>query len=281
MNGDRQPFSVSMCVYGGDDPEHFREAVKSVLDQTVLPDEVVLTVDGPVPEPMEQAVVWAEQACKTLRVVRLPENQGHGAARRAGLAQCGHSLVAVMDADDLCEPDRFQKQLAYLQDHPETTVVGGMIREFIGDPSQVCGVREVPQQDEAIKEYLKSRCPFNQMTVMFRKELVEQAGGYLDWYCDEDYYLWIRLYEHGAVFHNLPDCLVNVRVGADMYKRRGGWRYFKSEASLQNYMRKKRIIGTGRFLYNVALRFGVQVMMPGPVRGWVFQKFARRQDAKE
>ena len=76
MNGDRQPFSVSMCVYGGDDPEHFREAVKSVLDQTVLPDEVVLTVDGPVPEPMKQAVVWAEQACKTLRVVRLPENRG-------------------------------------------------------------------------------------------------------------------------------------------------------------------------------------------------------------
>ena len=77
------------------------------------------------------------------------------------------------------------------------------------------------------------------------------VGGYLDWYCDEDYYLWIRMAKAGCRFANLPDTLVNVRVGKDMYARRGGWRYFKSEAKLQSYMFRHRIISLPRYIYNV------------------------------
>ena len=115
----------------------------------------------------------------------------------------------------------------------------------------------------------------NQMTVMFKKSVYERAGGYIDWYQDEDYYLWIRMFETGAVFANTGTLLVNVRVGKDMYKRRGGWKYFKSERRLQKYMLKHKIIGFGTYLINVTKRFIVQVLLPNKVRGWVFKKFAR------
>ena len=80
----------------------------------------------------------------------------------------------------------------------------------------------------------------------------------------------------GCKFVNVPDVLVNVRVGAEMYSRRGGWRYFRSEAKLQGYMLRHKLIGLPRYLYNVAGRFAVQVAMPNKVRGFVFQKLFRK-----
>ena len=82
--------------------------------------------------------------------------------------------------------------------------------------------------------------------------------------------------EAGYKLANLPDTLVNVRVGKEMYARRGGWRYFKSEKKIQDYMRKKKFIGFGRYLFNVAIRFGVQVVMPNSVRGFVFKTLFRK-----
>ena len=116
----------------------------------------------------------------------------------------------------------------------------------------------------------------NLVTVMFRKDAVQTIGGFIDWYCEEDYYLWIRMAEAGYKFANLPDTLVNVRVGKDMYRRRGGWKYFKSEAKLQGYMLSHKIISLPRYAYNVAGRFAVQVAMPNWLRGFVFQKLFRK-----
>ena len=269
-------FSVSMCVYGKDRPDWFRTAVDSVLNQTAKPDEVVLVVDGPVPLELD-LVICDYEARADFRVIRLAENQGHGNARRICLSHCQYELVALMDADDISHPQRFEKQLALLAARPEVSIVGGNITEFIGEPGQVVGARIVPETDGQIKDYMKRRCPMNQVTVMFRKAHVEQAGGYLDWYCEEDYYLWLRMHLADMRFANVQDVLVNVRVAEEMYQRRGGWRYYKSEARLQAYMLKNGVIGFPRYIWNCAQRFVVQVLLPNRLRGWVFQKFARKK----
>ncbi len=268
-------FSVAMAVYKNDDPVHFRLALDSIMHQTVPPDEVVLVIDGPIPAETE-AVVADCAALPIFHIIRLEENCGHGIARRTGLSACRHELVALMDADDISCPDRFEKQLAVMAKDPDLSIVGGCISEFIGEPENAVSLRDVCLSNDAIQADLKKRCPMNQMTVMFRKSDVERAGGYLDFYCEEDYYLWVRMCLAGMKFANLPDVLVHVRVGEDMYRRRGGWRYFKSEAALQKLMRKERLISLPRYLLNVSRRFVVQVLMPAPVRGFVFRHFARR-----
>ena len=269
-------FSVSMCVYGGDNPEWFKAAVDSILNQTVKPNEIVLVVDGPVPPELDIIIAELENS-SLFKVVRFAENQGHGNARRRGLECCENNIVALMDADDISAPDRFEKQLAFFENDPELSIVGGNITEFVETPDNIISRRIVPQADADIKKYLQKRCPFNQMTVMFKKSDVQRVGGYIDWYCDEDYYLWIRMYLANMKFANSSDILVNVRVGKDMYQRRGGIKYFKSEAKLQKYMLKNKVIGFGTYLLNVLKRLILQVLMPNRIRGYIFKKFAREK----
>lgn len=270
------PFSVCMSVYRNDKPEYFLTAVHSIIEQTIPPNEIILVVDGPIPTEIDNILDVLQKEISIMKVIHLEKNMGHATARQTGLNAATNMLCAVMDSDDIAVPDRFEKQLETFEQNPEVSVVGGIIHEFIGTPDNVVGTRIVPQRDEDIKSYLKSRCPMNLVTVMFKKDDVMKVGGYLDWYCEEDYYLWIRLAQNGYKFYNIQNNLVNVRVGEEMYQRRGGWKYFKSEAKLQRYMLKHGVIPFSKYLYNVLLRFVVQVMMPNKVRGWVFRTFARK-----
>ena len=180
-----------------------------------------------------------------------------------------------MDSDDIAVSNRFELQLCAFMGHPDVSISGGQIEEFIITPDEVVGKREVPQTDTEIKEYMKRRCPFNHMTVMFKRSDVLQAGNYQDWFWNEDYYLWIRMALNGQRFANLPETLVYVRVGSDMYARRGGDKYFKSEIGIQKLMLDNHVIGHMTFLANCGKRFVVQKMLPNKLRAWVFKRFAR------
>lgn len=272
----KQNFSVCMSVYKNDNTTDFAEAVLSIYNQTCPPDEIVLVIDGPLPEIMHNTIDTLVQKTGIMKVIQLNQNMGHAIARQTALETAKNDLCAVMDADDLSVPNRFEKQLKAFEEHSDVSVVGGLINEFIHTTDNVVGTRIVPENDADVKAYLKSRCPMNLVTVMLKKSDVMKVGGYQDWYCEEDYYLWIRLTLAGLKFYNIQENLVNVRVGEEMYKRRGGMRYFKSEAKLQKYMLDYKVISLPKYLYNIAIRFAIQVAMPNCVRGWMFQKFARK-----
>ena len=272
---EEMKFSVSMCVYGKDNPDWFKIAVDSILNQTCPPDEVVLVVDGPVPDTLGEIIGEYEKQ-DVFKVIRFETNQGHGNARRAGLENCSNEIVALMDADDISAPDRFEKQIKKFVCDENLDIVGGNITEFVDDPANAVGKRVVCSSDEEIKLDMKKRCPMNQMTVMFKRSSVEKVGGYIDWFCDEDYYLWLRMALADMRFANITETLVYARVGKEMYQRRGGAKYFKSEAKLQGFMLKNKVISFPRYMLNVNKRLIVQVLLPNKLRGWVFKKFARK-----
>lgn len=273
-----QEFSIIISVYKNDKPEHVCIALDSILvSQTVKPMEVVLVQDGPVSEELSALLTkYEEEYADVIHIIRLEKNGGLGNALRLGVNNAKYDIIARMDSDDICLPNRFEKQLCYMEQHPEVSILGGQIDEFIDTVDNVVGKRIVPCEDKDIKDYLKSRCPFNHMTVMFRKGAVLKVGNYLDWFWNEDYYLWIRMALGACIMANLYDTLVQVRVGKEMYQRRGGWKYFKSEARLQKYMWNHHLISLPKYLYNIVIRFAVQVAMPNRLRGWVFKRFARK-----
>lgn len=215
------------------------------------------------------------------KVIYLQKNEGHGNARRKSLEYCTNEIVALMDADDLSYSNRFEKQLNLFLKNPELDIVGGQITEFIDDPLNITGKREVPTTDDEIKKYMKKRCPMNQVTVMFKKSFYNQVGGYIDWYCEEDYYLWLRMAEANGKFANVPDNLVNVRIGDAMSSRRGGMKYFLSEARIQKYMFKKKIISFTRYLYNVVIRFGGEVILTDKLRTVLFKALRKPVSLEE
>lgn len=265
-----------MSVYKNDNTADFTDAVLSIYNQTCPPDEIILVIDGPVSMTMYAAIEVLEEKTGIMKIIPLEQNMGHAIARQTAIEIAKNDICAVMDADDISLPDRFEKQLQAFENHPDVSVIGGFINEFIHTVDNVVGSRIVPECDIDIKNYMKSRCPMNLVTVMFKKKDIMNVGGYQDWYCEEDYYLWIRLALTGYKFYNIQENLVNVRVGEKMYQRRGGKKYFLSEARLQKYMFDHKLITYPRYIYNVLIRWIVQVAMPNKLRGWVFRKFARK-----
>lgn len=270
-------FSVLMSVYKNDKPKDLYEAVESIYNsQSLKPNEIILMVDGPIPKELNTQICRLQQIVPCLKVHMLSENKGLGNALQIGTKLCTNDIIARMDSDDIALSGRFKEQIAFLHKNPEVDIVGGQINEFIGTPENIVGKRKAPISHQELAKYTRSRCPFNHMTVMFRKNAVINAGNYIPWHFNEDYYLWIRMLERGAVFANLPQTLVNVRVGKEMYARRGGWKYFKSEKGIQDYMYKHGLIGFSQYIFNVFIRFTIQVAMPNSVRQSVFQKIIRK-----
>lgn len=268
-------FSVCMSVYHNDNPDEVRMSINSVINQTAKPSEVVVVIDGPVSQELNSVLNGFESAGQ-IYTIPLAKNNGLGNALCIAVSEARNELIARMDSDDIALPDRFEKQLRCFEEDEELSIVGGSIMEFIGSPDNIVSKRVCPSLDVKIKCFMKSRCGFNHMTVMFKKTDVLKAGNYQDWHYNEDYYLWLRMMQQGCKFKNLEDVLVYVRVGQDMYARRGGWRYFKSEYFLQKYMHEEHIISSFRFVFNVLVRFGIEVVMPNQLRACVFQKLLRK-----
>ena len=272
-------FSVITSVYKNDKPEFIRVALDSMLvEQTVKPAEIVLVQDGPVPyETSKLLLDYKDMYGDKLNVINLDVNKGLGNALKLGVENANYGIVARMDSDDICAPDRFEKQLTYFEEHPECDIVGGQITEFIDTPDNIVGKREVPCTNEEIFKYMRSRCALNHPTVMFKRESVLKAGNYQDWFWNEDYYMWVRMMEQGCVFANLPDVLVNMRSGLEQYGRRGGRKYFDSEIGIKKLMLEKGMITRKEYIIHYVERFIIQLILPNNVRGWVFRKFARKQ----
>lgn len=271
-------FSVITSIYKNDNPEFVRVALDSMLiNQTVKPTEIVLVRDGLVPEVLDKLLnEYETRYPEVFNIIRLNQNGGLGKALKLGVESAKYDIVARMDSDDICLPNRFELQLQHMETHPECDIVGGQMTEFIGKPSNIVGKRIVPESNEDIYNYMKRRCALNHVTVMFRKDSILKAGNYQDWFWNEDYYLWVRMMMNKCVFANLNDVLVNVRSGEDQYARRGGRKYFKSEEGIQHLMLENKLINQWEYSVNVAKRLIVQLLLPNWLRGWVFRTFARK-----
>lgn len=269
------PYSVTMSVYKNDNPEYFDLALQSVLNQTIPPNEVILTIDGPVPEGIEEGLSFYEKN-PLIRIIRSEQNQGLGLAHAMGVNNCKNEWIGIMDSDDICVPNRFELQLQYILDHPETDLMGGQIEEFIDSKDNIVGRRNVPLSNKEIYSYMKYRQPLNHMTFFMKKESVLAVGNYEHWHLDEDYYLICKMAKAKMNFANLPETLCYVRVGNEMYARRGSFKYFLSEKKLQDWMLKNHLINILQWFFNISVRFCVQVILSNKIRSFFFKKVFRK-----
>ena len=272
-----EKYSVLMSLYYKEKPEFLKQAIRSMIDQTIKPDEIVIVYDGKLtPELYQTMDEFINKFPELFTIIENKKNIGLGLSLNRGLEVCRNEFIARMDTDDISLLDRCEKQLNLFKKNSNLDICSGYIDEFIGEPCNIVSTRCVPKNNEEIYEYIKKRCPINHPAAMFKKKSVINAGGYLDCFWNEDYYLWIRMYEKEAIFANIDNPLVLGRIGKEMYQRRGGKKYFKSEVFLQNYMLKKKIINYHTYILNIIKRFIVQILLPSKIRGIVFRKYARR-----
>ena len=272
-------FSVLLSVYGKDNASFFKEALLSVSkDQTVKPAQIVVVEDGPVPADIEHSIedtVKASPECE-FTVVRKPQNAGLAAALNTGLKACKYEWVARMDSDDISLPDRFEKQLVYIENHPSVDVIGGSIAEFTNTPRDMQSERHVGLDMKAIRKMAKTRTPMNHVSVMFKKSVVEKAGGYCENFGKlEDYKLWVDLLGHHAVLANVDDVLVYVRTGNGFITRRSNRREIVDWDMLQSYLLGLGIINRFEALKN-RLYIRAFIYMPGFLKVFLYKTVLRK-----
>lgn len=229
MSGmEKQKYSVLMAVYIKGNPDYLITAVESMLNQTVLPEEYIIVVDGTVTEELRAVISKYEENGELFTVIWLKTNGGLGNALNIGLQASRNELVARMDADDISLLQRCEKELKMFEEYPELVICGCNINEFYKTPDNVKTSRVVPQTYEEIKKFMRRRQPFNHPTVMYRKSKVLECGGYKTLKRKEDFDLFSRMLSEGCLAANVGESLYLYRTDEDNYARRKSWQNFKS-----------------------------------------------------
>jgi glycosyltransferase involved in cell wall biosynthesis len=268
-------FTVLMSVYYKEKPEFLRQSLDSIFSQTLLPSEVVLVQDGPIGPELETVVKEFLAAHSIMKTVKLPKGQGLGIALSEGLKHCSHDLIARMDSDDISKPRRFEEQIAWMDAHPDVDVCGCWIDEFLGDIHHVVSSRRPPEGHYDIVSFGRKRNPINHPTVVFRRQAVERVGSYQQFYLFEDYFLWVRMILAGSRFHNLQQSLLYFRMTENMFHRRGGFAYTRSEIRLQRTFRRMGYISWMTMVNNIVCRSTVR-NLPNRLRKFIYIVLLRR-----
>ena len=266
-------FSVLISLYYKEKPELLSECLESLKKQTIPATEIVIVFDGAIASELE-AEVMKYVTVLPIKVVRLPKNVGLGKALNKGLKHCSYNWVFRMDTDDICLPERFEKQVEFIQQHPNVVLCSGHIAEFSDDKTIITSYRKVPIGDTTIKKSCLKRNPFNHMTVAFRKDIIEAVGGYQHHLFLEDYNLWLRVIAQGYEVGNIDEVLLLARAGSNMVARRRGKDYIKGEWKLFNLKRKLNLqnIFSGFFIFILRV---VPRILPTKILKGIY-KFLRR-----
>lgn len=266
-------YSVLMTVYYQEKAEFLREAIDSMLNQTVKPAEFVLVEDGPLTDELYAAIAEYEKN-PIFKVITLKENQGSGPASAAGVLACSNEWIARLDSDDYSVSERIEKQFALLDKNPKLNVIGTNIIEIETENPKNQQKVILPAENDEIRKFTGRRCPFRTSAILFKREIILEAGNYRAFHRVEDYDMFARLVAKGAVCANVQEFLSYMRIDRDYYKRRGGMKIAKSIVKLKKEIRKMGLSTTKDWIISVPIQVCVS-LMPNSMRDLFYRKVLR------
>lgn len=271
-------FSVLMSLYYKEKKDFLDSSLVSIWSTQILkPNEIVIVLDGPVDYELQECIAtWQNKIVSVLKIVPLQKNIGLGKALNEGLKHCSYEWVFRMDTDDICTPGRFQKQVDFIMSNPDTVLFGGQVLEFDQNPDDSAVIKTVPITHDDIKKFAQKRCPFNHMTVAYKKSVIMELGGYQHHLFMEDYNLWLRVIGAGYTVANLPDVILYARVGNGMHARRKGFEYIKSEKQLLKLKKELKLQSPIHANILFLLRSSFR-LLPSSLLGKIYNTFLRKK----
>ncbi len=260
--------SVLMSVYKSEKSAFMDKALHSVwTEQTRKPDQIILIEDGPLGEELSDVIdIWKGILGARLIIHKNDSNIGLTKSLNIGIRYVTSDLIARMDSDDISDPKRFEKQVHFLETHPEIDIVGGALQEFNED-NPCLNIRHYPQTNEEAQRYIAKASPLAHPTVMMRKKIFDNGLQYDERYrTSQDIALWFEALANGYKICNLPDVTIFFRRDDSVFKRRS-----KSKAvnEFKIYMKGiYRLYGLFTFTYSYPIsRFLFRMMPTSVVKG--------------
>lgn len=250
-----------MSVYANDSPVYLDQCLQSIANQSRGCDELVLVQDGPLSIELLSVIDFYTENLPIVSVA-LGANEGLATALNKGLSVCKYGLVVRMDADDICLPDRFEKQIVFMQQNPDVDVLGAWVEEYDATMTKSLGIRYTPLESSDIARFAKKRSPISHPSVVFRKCSVLAVGGYPDFRKAQDYALWSLMLSRGYKLRNLGEVLLKMRAGDGLMARRGK-DYLRHELNILKFQREIGFINSFEFLFNALARSFVRLSPAG------------------
>lgn len=269
-------FSVVMSIYKNDKLEFIKQAFDSLLEQSLQPSEIIIVVDGIVPDEIAHYLNYISLENQSVNVLFQNENKGLAAALNIGIVAAKHNIIARMDADDVCYPERFEIQMNYLESSG-VDVVGGQMSEFETNDSDIISVRKVPLNHDEIAKRMKYLNPFSHPSVVYKKEVFVALNGYRTDVFPEDYDFFVRAYLNGFKLANVGDQIVKFRLGekkSSMYCRRRGWAFMQNEFNLYQNFYKIGFYNIFEFVGVSFVKLPVRLLPLGAFK-YVYNKITR------
>lgn len=263
---------VIMSVYKGDSLHFVKQAVDSILNQRFDQFDFFILQDGPINFELRN---FLDALLYKGRIIFIKRKDNKGLAvslnELLGLTLGKYEYYARMDADDISMPDRFEKQVSFLNENPDIDCVGTWAIEIDEDGNEYYR-KEMPVTNEQCLELFKKRDCMIHPTVMFRHSYFKRAGLYAeDTYFGEDTMMWAKGFASGCKFSNIPEFLLKFRMDKKFFERRRGWKHAVSILRLRHRVNKMLHFGPKAEL-SAFLYFGAK-MMPKPILDWIYRHF--------
>ena len=199
-------------------PDMITDAIKSILQQTY--DNIELHIFDDSTKDETRTAIDNFASDPRVNIHRSPERVGFIKSLNLGLEAATGMYIARMDGDDFSHPDRFEKEVAYLETHPEVMVVGGQMN-IMDENGQITSSRSYPTGGLKFFLFSCARNPLAHPTIMMRREVVDKGYRYDESLkMSEDLDFWLRLMNDGYKLANLPDTLINYRVMGNFLEKR-------------------------------------------------------------
>ena len=245
------------------------QAIDSILAQTYPDWELILCDDASTDGTVAVAKRYAARYPDKIKLLRNERHSYLAYSLNRCLEAASGEFAARMDGDDSSLPERFAKQVAFLEEHPEIAIVGTAMQRFDDDGSLGAVVRseEYPDRDTPYRGNV-----FQHATILARKDVIEALGGYTvlpRTQRGQDIDLWFRFLHAGYKGANLPDVLYMVRENEQAFRRRTvHTRWINFQTTLYGY----RLLGYPWYRYWKPVVQFLKVLVPVGIIRWFHKR---------
>ncbi|MCP9762905.1 glycosyltransferase family 2 protein [Lacihabitans soyangensis] len=237
--------SVIICCFN--EELHIGEAINSILNQTYQNFEIIIVDDNS----NDKTIDIISQFLKVdnrIKLISHEKNEGSASSRNIGIKNSKYELIAILDADDICLPNRLEIQVKFLNQNPEIGIVGSSA--FYRGSNKLDKIINMSSENDRIQSEKYLKCPFINSTTVFRKCFFLNVGGYNPYYKRaQDYDLWLRMLKITKGHNiNIPLIIYNTSKSHKLVDLLWYPAHASYSSVLRDSAQKKKLVATFRHI---------------------------------